>query len=299
MYHAVKDIAWFVQTIELLKKFYEIIPIEDVDAYYSHNKIYKSTCVLSFDDGDESFYNAVFPVLKKLNIPAVLYVSPKKILERKNFWFHEIKNYDKIKLKKIITDYLDINNFLLEDFNENSILKCLKIYQIEEIISSYRIKMKEANSNCLLVTNEQLIEMHKSGIVTIGAHTQNHPILANEDDQSSDYEISSSITELSSLLGSKVKYFAYPNGMKILDYTQRELDILNKNGISISVSSNINDYIQTDNRLELPRIGLTYGSNLFIIGKIILGRHWEKLRWNSNEDNQRLKINSILRNLDE
>lgn len=297
-YHAVKDIAWFAQTIELLKRFYEIIPIEDVDAYYRHNKIYRSTCVISFDDGDESFYNNVFPILKKLNIPAVLYVSPKKILERKNFWFQEIKNYDKIKLKKIIADYISIDDYLIRDFNENSILKCLKIYQIEEIISNYKNKTKEDNLNCQLIKRDQLIELHKSGLVTIGAHTQNHPILANEDDKSSEYEISHSIKELSSLIDNEIKYFAYPNGTKNLDYTQREIDILNKNGISISVSSNINDYIHTDNRQEVPRIGITYGSNLFIIGKIILGKNWEKLKIKNNEENQRLKIYSILKNFD-
>lgn len=295
MFHVVKDLNWFSQTIDLLKRFYNIISIEDVDAFYNQNTTYKSSCVLSFDDGDESFYYTVFPVLKKLKIPAVLYVSPKRILERENFWFQEIRGCDETKLKEIIADYLSLDHYLIRDFNKTSILKCLKINQIEEIISIYKSSTNEINKNCLLVTPEQLIEMHKSGFVTIGAHTQNHPILANENDQSSEYEISHSIKELSSLLNGEVKYFAYPNGTKNLDYSQREIDTLNKNGVSISVSTTINDYIKTDNRQEVPRIGISYGSNSFIIGKIILGRHWEKLKKRDNEYNQRLKTYAILK----
>jgi peptidoglycan/xylan/chitin deacetylase (PgdA/CDA1 family) len=294
MFHDVKDDKWFVKTIELLKRYYTIISIEDVDIFYNQNKTYKSSCVLSFDDGDESFYHTIFPILKKLKIPAVLYVSPKRILNRKNFWFQEIRGYDEIKLKEIIADYLSIKHNLIRNLNIISVLKCLKIHQIEEIISIYKRKINIANINCVLVTSEQLIEMHKSSLVTIGAHTQNHPILANEDDQSSEYEISHSINELSVILNSEVKYFAYPNGIKYLDYTQREIDTLNKNGISITVSTNINHFNNSENRQEVPRMGISYGSNVHIIGKIILGKHWAKLKIRDNQYSHRLKMYAIL-----
>lgn len=297
MYHVVNDAAWFLHSVNLLEKFYKILPITEVNSFVNENRQNGNMCVLSFDDGDESFYSVVYPVLKKNKIPAVLYVSPKKIIERKNFWFQEVRGYDKTLLKEIISEFIGVKFELIKQFDTLSLLKCLEIQQIEKIISMYKRNTKEQDKVCMLVTEKQLIEMHNSGLVTVGAHTQNHPILANEVEMSSKNEISQSIAELSSLLNFQVKYFAYPNGLRNLDYGQREVDILNKSGIEISVTTNTSDFEKSDQRQEIPRIGLSYGSNLHILGKIILGKHWEKLKSRNNENNQRLQISQILREL--
>lgn len=297
MFHAINDAYWFIKIIESLQRFYNIIPIKEVDAYYNDNTSLKSCCVISFDDGDKSFYENVYPILKRLRIPAVLYVSPSRILERKNFWFQEIRGYDSNKLNEVIADYLSLNYYLLRDFSNTAILKCLQVNQIEEIVSIYRKKTNDIIKNCILVTHKDLIEMHKSEFVTIGAHTQNHPILANEDDHSSEYEISSSIEELSDLISSEVKYFAYPNGIRNMDYSEREINILNKNGISLTVSTNIGHFNKADNKQEVPRIGISYGSDLHILSKIILGKQWGKIKRIDNENHQRLKVYEILKDL--
>jgi peptidoglycan/xylan/chitin deacetylase (PgdA/CDA1 family) len=295
MYHVVNDAAWFVNSIKLLKKFYKIVPITEVNSFVNENRPNSNMCVLSFDDGDDSFYSVVYPALKEHKIPAVLYVSPKKIIERKNFWFQEVRGYDKIRLKEIISEVIDVKFELINHFDTNSLLKCLQIQQIEEIISIYKRETKEKDKACMLVTDEQLIEMYTSGLVTIGAHTQNHPILANEDVLSSKNEICGSMVELGAILNSQVKYFAYPNGLRNLDYTQREVEILEKEGIEVSVTTNVCDFNKSNQRQEIPRIGLSYGSNLHILGKIILGKHWEKLKNRNNESNQRKTIYDLLR----
>jgi len=76
------------------------------------------------------------------------------------------------------------------------------------------------------MSESELKEAYDSGLVAVGAPTQNHPILANETEQTSRYEIQSSILELSDMLGTQVKYFAYPNGIPSLDFGEREIDVL-------------------------------------------------------------------------
>ena len=39
------------------------------------------------------------------------------------------------------------------------------------------------------ITKEQLMELNNSGLVEIGSHTNNHPILANESDNMLEWEI--------------------------------------------------------------------------------------------------------------
>ena len=63
------------------------------------------------------------------------------------------------------------------------------------------------------VTASELRALADSGLVALGAHTLSHPILRNETASCSEDEIVRSVSELSSLVGRQVRYFAYPNGL--------------------------------------------------------------------------------------
>jgi peptidoglycan/xylan/chitin deacetylase (PgdA/CDA1 family) len=139
---------------------------------------------------------------------------------------------------------------------------------------------------------QQVLEVEKSGLVTIGAHTMNHPILANETDIDSEAEIQQSVNKLRDLLGHEVKYFAYPNGKPILDFGRREMEYLKDAGITIALSMQIKHLSSTDHRLALPRIGITAGSPRFIKLKLKLGARFEKIKSiiRQTENKQRKKI---------
>lgn len=62
------------------------------------------------------------------------------------------------------------------------------------------------------VTDAMLKEMDQSGLVTIAAHTKNHPFLTKLSKTKRDDEIQGSKKDLEALLGHSVDYFAYPFG---------------------------------------------------------------------------------------
>jgi len=277
-FHDITDGKWFEDTINILKRKYTFVSIEDISEHYYRKKKLNNSCHITIDDGDTTFYNVVYPILKRNNIPASIFVSPKIISERKNYWFQEIEGYDHENFKKIICKIINKNECILSKYPLIAILKCLKIDQVLKSIQlyqeTYNIKVKESQN----ITLEQLIEIDRFGLVKIGAHTMNHPILANEDDKSSENEIAESLFGLRDLLGHEVQYFAYPNGVPGVDFSEREISSLYRNGCRIAFSSQNGDFFNDTDPLSINRYSLSHGGEGFVRAKFLLGEYWDILK---------------------
>ena len=143
---------------------------------------------------------------------------------------------------------------------------------------------------------DQLLEVESSGLITVGAHTLNHPILKNESDEVSYYEITDSIFELQKVLKHQIRYFAYPNGIPDYDFSEREISFLIRNNISLAVSGDGKFISKQDNKLALPRLILSNESIPFVKIKIVFGAIGGKLKslFFANESKNRHKILLIL-----
>ena len=222
-FHVVNDAKWFENVILLLKSKYTLVELsffENLDNY--KNK--KGFCHITFDDGDRTFYTVAYPILKKYNVPSTIFVSPKSAVNHENFWFQEVRDYDKNAMNDILSKELSLSLEKISETRFTNILKSLTMAQINEIIVHYQ---KETNTPPKPFQNmnlTEILEVEKSGMVTVGAHTLNHPILKNENDEICDKEISESISSLQKLLGHEVKYFAYPNGTPNEDFGNREIE---------------------------------------------------------------------------
>jgi len=277
-FHAVSDAEWFEKVILFLKSRYNMVSIQTINECMSESIELNNLCHITVDDGDSSFYKNIYPVLKKHNIPASIYVSPKVSIEKTNFWFQEIEGYNKIELKRIIAEMFNISLDSLIKFNTFSIFKTRTMYQIYEILKRY---CKISNSSGTIFQNmtvENLKEVEQSGLVTIGAHTINHPILRNEDDTTSKFEINESVNELSNLLNHEIKYFAYPNGIPDLDFSEREMSYLTESGIKLAFSTASKNLTSTENEMCLPRFAISNIESMsFIKTKLFFDSHWETI----------------------
>ena len=277
-FHDVHDINWFDNTICLLKKKYKIVDLDELLNLYSKKSELKNVCHITVDDGDKTFYSVIFPIIKKHKIPLSIFVSPDAAINQQNFWFQEIRGYNKHQMIKLISEIIKTEAGLIEKFRTSEILKCLKIDVIWEIINQYKTRFKPDRKLCQNMNVSELKEVFNSGLVTIGAHTMKHPILANEGDYFSRNEISKSINELSDLLDRKVTCFAYPNGVPGIDFGQREMDLLKASDCLISFSTEANNFNLSSNLLSIPRYGFSLGSMAFLRTKLFLGPYWETIK---------------------
>ncbi|MBW4890063.1 polysaccharide deacetylase family protein [Mucilaginibacter sp. HMF5004] len=298
-FHLVNDMAWFEKTIILIKSKYNMVSIDTLDEYYQGKIKLKNACHITVDDGDETFYRIIYPVLKKHNIPASLYVSPKIFNEQINYWFQEIEGYDFDIVKKIVAEMTNTPVDKLAPYSVWDIMKVMQVSTIHDILTEYRKRTNTPLKPYQNMSIAELREVDQQGLVTIGGHTMNHPILMNESDESSHYEISNSINELAKLLGHPVKCFSYPNGIPGYDFTDRECDTLKRNGITLTFSTEARDFSDKDNVYKIPRIGVSNSEGqLFLKAKLFLGPVWlilKKLK-PSGEYVNRVQIKKIIGN---
>ncbi|OAQ42047.1 hypothetical protein A5893_02725 [Pedobacter psychrophilus] len=295
-FHLVDNIEWFDKTIAMIKSKYNMVSMDELIAYYDGKINLKNACHITVDDGDQTFYNTIYPVLKKYQVPASLYVSPKIFKEQINFWFQEVEGYHDHTLKNIIAKETHTNVKDFEHYDIFTILKTFKIEKIHQFLSIYRAQTKTPLKPYQNMSIAELKEVDKNGLVTIGGHTMNHPILLNETDESSAYEINNSLTELSELLGHPIKCFSYPNGIFNYDFSEREQNFLIENNVKLTFTTIAKNFNRSDHKMAIPRIGVSNNEKmLFLKIKLFLGSLWDNLKKikATGEYKQRIELQKI------
>jgi len=296
-FHKIYDKEWMESVLLFLSNIYNIVSLQDIESYYYHKKPLHNCCHITFDDGDRSFYTIVYPLIKKFQLPVSIYVSPKIVKTGENFWFQEIRNYNKEVLRTIINNKYPYLKSINPKIPISAIFKSLQLTQIWEIIDEYRSIMKIDSEKRMNMSVDELKEVYDSGLVEIGAHTQNHPILANETETTAQYEIQSSILELNAILGVQVSSFAYPNGIPQIDFGKREMNFLKAMNIKLALSTENKSFSIKDNPLNIPRNGISKGNKSFLFMKLLMGSKWDivkKLCLGKQEDDYREEIRNII-----
>jgi len=296
-FHKIYDKEWMESVLLFLSNIYNIVSIQDIESYYYNQKPLHNCCHITFDDGDRSFDTIVYPLIKKFQLPVSIYVSPKIAKTGENFWFQEIRDYNKEVLRTIINNKYPYLKNVNPKVSLNAIFKSLQLEQIWEVISEYRSIMKVVAEKRMNMSDGELIEVSNSGLVAIGAHTLNHPILANETETTAQNEIQSSILELSEILGIPVRYFAYPNGIPQIDFGKREMNFLKAMNIKLAFSTENKSFTIKDNPLSIPRNGISKGNKSFLFLKLLLGSKWDKIKklcYGKQEDDYKKEIRDII-----
>lgn len=272
MLHRVKYSEWLEAILMRLAARYRFARAEDVVRFYKGDWSEPFVHVTA-DDGDRSFYENAYPVLKEHGIPATIFVSPRIVRERVPYWFQIIDRIDRRHLACVISKRFGLSNKMIARFGAKEIMKNLAYAEIEGVIRECNGERGSGGFQPNIGV-EELKEMLGSGLVEAGAHTVRHPILANESKDNSEREILDSISELSELTGERIDYFAYPNGTPGRDFGEREMKTLERAGIELGFSTRVDHLARNDSRFDVPRIGISYGSPAFAAAKIRFGRQW-------------------------
>lgn len=202
--------------------------------------------IVTFDDGWKDNYTYAYPILRKYDAPAIIFISTKSIENQKLYWSEdvgialkksnksegEIENLLKtLTLSAIkLTNYGDLMNIdnnwnpgksanLLDRFIEY--MKVISVENREEILKMMysSLGVSQYGSTDMLLTWDEIRDMQGQK-VSFGSHTHTHPILDRMDDAGIDNELISSKNILEERLKRKISLFSYPNGCFGSNYIQ-------------------------------------------------------------------------------
>ena len=192
------DINEFEKQLKYLKdNSYITITFKDLCKIPKEERKNKKYIILTFDDGYKDNYDLLFPLLKKYNMKAVIYMVSD---EKYNKWDVEASGEKKFDL----------------------------------------------------MSKDEMLEMHKSGLVEFGGHTLHHPKLNTLTEKEQKHEIEENKIYLEETLGEKLCSFAYPYG--IFNVTSKK--IVKELGFNYGLATDSGAFYIDDDLYQVRRIGI-------------------------------------------
>ncbi|MCZ2845027.1 MAG: polysaccharide deacetylase family protein [Candidatus Bathyarchaeota archaeon] len=252
VYHKVLNREQFEKQINYLKQNYEIInPLMLED--YLNNKLPlpEKALMITFDDGDSSLYQNALPVLKRENIPAIIFVITNLIETNNPFWWDEIEYFLGVE----------------EGYNKVWEVKTWPNNKREEYIKELRSNSNKELFKYPQLSLSELKEMQDAGVL-IANHSHTHPMF----DKCSDIELNKELEDSTAVLqseGFNFNYFAYPNG----NYSERAERKLKEFGIKYSFLFDHKVNKGKFNPLRISRLKVNDKTPLWKLKFILSGWH--------------------------
>lgn len=219
--------------LRYLQRHYRILPLEKAleELYAQAEKKMqvgdrRIPLVLTFDDGYRDNYTLGFALARKLQIPITIFLIPGYLDSGEYFsWLEGIRLVRRSQVEKVTIEgqVYCLNQVEQRDRLSRTIHDCLRhsrsVAERDALLKSLRNSLKvpatvtAEEEAALPLTWEQVREMEESGLVSFGAHTMHHPVLAYlSDAEEVRREVSECRSVLEQRLSHPVRTFAYPIG---------------------------------------------------------------------------------------
>jgi peptidoglycan/xylan/chitin deacetylase (PgdA/CDA1 family) len=186
--------------------------------------------LLTFDDGYENNFCLGLPILEKLGVPAVFFVSTRPLSTGSAFWHDRvIEPIQTLRFRKLDLRREGLRKYhfpepddekrwdsiqqLLEDIkslqlaNSSSFSRVLQI--LDRIAAKANIRL---GADCRPLDIATLSQMAANHLCHIGSHAHEHNLLTSMSDPELSADLQKSKDILHSVTGNHTSLFAYPNG---------------------------------------------------------------------------------------
>jgi len=213
----------FGDQMAYLKREYRVRDLVDlVEMLQRGEAIPARSAAITFDDEYDDVYRNAFPVLRRLSLPATVFITTGFVDTDQLPWTDELgflfKETARTGLQIEIEGRKERFNFRDEAarlgvFREvKNLLKALYEPERAELFERIKEELAVPASNPVrILTGSQIREMAEAGI-SFGAHTVHHSILTRISPRRAQEEIRESKIQLERILSREVKGFCYPNG---------------------------------------------------------------------------------------
>jgi peptidoglycan/xylan/chitin deacetylase (PgdA/CDA1 family)/CelD/BcsL family acetyltransferase involved in cellulose biosynthesis len=275
-YHRVNDdhdvffdalpVPQFIAQMEYLVRHFHLVSLDQLASGQLLGPGDKRCVAVTFDDGYRDNFVHAFPILKKMGIPATIFLTTGYIESGQLPWYDQVRLAFKLTLRRRISlQAIDGPNAALDD--EDGRLEALaatltwlrtidngdRLRRLPELFRDLRVPSHLNLPATMLAWNE-IRQMNREGI-SFGAHTVTHPVLGTLPVPRLEEEILGSKRTVEDRLQVPVRHFAYPFG-KQADFGLDAKHVVQAAGFQTAVTtiSGVNGPDQ--DLLELKRFSL-------------------------------------------
>lgn len=258
------DFEWQMRYVE---RHFKVVTFAQVAAFLDGRAdLPPRALIVTFDDGFDDNYQLAFPILKRIGIPATMFVSTGYIGQQPTFWFDRVVYLIKNSSKRQLS--IDLNGApekLDEDIYGRyrqaielvvalrSVADENRLDLLAEVEQQLGADLPAVDPRSQPMTWEMVAEMADAGI-EIGSHTVSHPNLVQLNPARLHQELSDSRLAIEQHTGQKPVVIAYPVGDR-LNFNDEVIDAVKKSGYRLAVSyiSGVNSLVSLD-RYALTRL---------------------------------------------
>jgi len=268
----------FEQQMEFIKgKMTPVSLIDIIDWLLKKKTIPQRAVAITFDDGYEDNFINGYPILRKFDIPATIFLTTGHIETTRVFWWDKVNEI----IRKTKRPYINLKDFqgfaqngyiyspraimlnsgqskihamktiteLFKTFEYNRINEAVALLQ--EIID---VEVQEISYPPML-NWRQVREMSNNGI-DFGAHTVTHVNLAEAGLKEAKKEIITSKESIEEKINRSVQGFAYPYGIE-RHYNGTIINMVTEAGFKYACTAEKGIALPKDKLYELPRISMS------------------------------------------
>jgi len=257
----------FEKQIIYIKSNYNIISLHELLESNSQKNLFPAGSIaITFDDGYEDNYRYAFPILRKHDIPATIFVSTAFVGGICNFWWERLRNIAINASKDSLSFRYDDNeyNFTLNGKREKKIFFETVSGLLKQVTSSEADNLLNLLSGLLDVKDDgvypralswaDMKEMLEHNI-DFGAHTHTHCLLSILGPDGLIEEVSAPKKIIEKNLSKEIFSFAYPYGGN-MDFNENTIKAVEGAGYKVALTMVQGPVFKNDSMLSLHRIGI-------------------------------------------
>ncbi len=211
--------AAFTAQLEYLKQHFHVVSLAElVQALRDRQPDIAHWVALTFDDGARNNGTVAAPILKRLSLPATFFICPGLVGRGVWLWNHEAR--ERLRTLPPAEFAALADSFGRTGENLEAVIKWMKSLplrsrtHIERIVrdATPNFRPSEAQRIEFDLMNWDELKALDPALITLGAHSTHHPILATCSPEELLHEVSDCRALLEQALTRPVEFFCYPNG---------------------------------------------------------------------------------------
>ena len=233
----------FAEQMTHLAGHYKVVTLREViDAVRGIIALPRTATLITFDDGYRDLKDHAFPVLKRLGLPATVFV-PTAFVDRpdRQFWwdrvYHALMSVPRraLELEPLGSLPLGDPTARLETIRrvQNHVLTLPHAEAMRVVDAVCGEAGPEGGARSTVLCWDDLRHACRSGGITVAAHTRTHPILTRMPLEEARAEIVGSLRDVEREIPGALPAFCYPNG----DHNDEVCAAVRDAGVSVAFTT--------------------------------------------------------------